>query len=235
MIRKHCRGWIATGLSVLFFVSACCQAQVASRPEVTEWTWEVRPDQVDQKLPNVLLVGDSITRNYFPEVQHELSGRANVYLFAASTSLGDPRLDAQLNEFAALQGVTFSVVHFNNGMHGWAYTEKEYAASFPGYVATLRKIASGARFIWASTTPVRKDGSPGPTNARIKVRNAQALQIVNRESILIDDQYALMLRYPNLYMDDVHFNPEGSTVQGRQVANAIGKYLPGGCYRCSMP
>jgi hypothetical protein len=225
MIRNHGKTWVAVGLYALLFVSACCQAQVASRPEITEWTWEVRPEHVDAQLPNVLLVGDSITRNYFPEVQQELSAKANVYLFAASTSLGDPRLDVQLKDFAALEGVTFSVVHFNNGMHGWAYTEKEYAASFADYVATLRKIASGAHFIWASTTPVRKESSPGPTNARIQVRNVEALRVVNRESIVVDDQYSLMLRHPNLYLDDVHFNPEGAVLQGRQVVKTIEPYL----------
>jgi hypothetical protein len=225
MIRNRFKAWTAIGLSALLFVSACCQAQAISKPEITEWTWEVRPDHVDPKLPNVLLVGDSITRNYFPEVEHELSGRANVYLFAASTSLGDPRLDRQLNEFAALEDVKFSVVHFNNGMHGWAYTEKEYATAFPGYVATLRKIASGARLIWASTTPVRKDDPLGASNERIKARNTEALEIVKRDSIAVDDQYSLMLNYPKLYLDDVHFNPEGASVQGRQVVGTIGKYL----------
>ncbi len=225
MIRNHCKIWVALSLCTLLCISACCQAQSTSQPEVIEWTWAVRPTQVDHQLPNVLLVGDSITRNYFPEVQREFSGRANVYLFAASTSLGDPRLDIQLNEFAALEGVKFSVIHFNNGMHGWSYTEKEYAAFFPSYVATLRKIASGAHLIWASTTPVKKDDPLGPSNKRIKVRNAEALQIVNRDLIAVDDQYALMLRYPNLYLDDIHFDPEGSSLQGRQVVGTIEKYL----------
>lgn len=225
MIRTHFKVGAAIGLMALLFVSACCQAQAISKPEITEWTWEVRPDHVDQNLPNVLLVGDSITRNYFPEVAHELSGRANVYLFSASTSLGDPRLNGQLKEFAALEGVKFSVVHFNNGMHGWAYTEKDYAASFPGYLATLRKIAPGAHLIWASITPVRKDDPAGPSNERIKARNAEALQVVSRHSIDVDDQYTLMLRYPNLYQDDVHFNPEGSSVQSKQVVSTIEKYL----------
>jgi hypothetical protein len=225
MIRNHCKVWTAIGLSTLLFVAACCQAQATSRPEITEWTWAVRPAQVDHQLPNVLLVGDSITRNYYPEVEQGLRGRANVYLFAASTSLGDPRLNIQLSDFAALEGVKFSVVHFNNGMHGWSYTEKEYAASFPRYVATLRKIAPGAHLVWASTTPVRKDDPLGPSNKRIQGRNAQALEIVQRDSIAVDDQYALMLRYPVLYLDDVHFNPEGSSVQGRQAVTTIEKYL----------
>ena len=42
-------------------------AQV-SIPEEIEWTWEVRPAASDPGLPNVLLLGDSITRNYYPAV-----------------------------------------------------------------------------------------------------------------------------------------------------------------------
>jgi hypothetical protein len=43
-----------------------------------------RPPHPDDSLPNVLLVGDSITRNYFPEVTRQLKGVANVYLMASS-------------------------------------------------------------------------------------------------------------------------------------------------------
>ncbi|WP_263383066.1 hypothetical protein [Granulicella arctica] len=50
------------------------------------------PAHVDKTLPNVLLVGDSITRNYYPEVQRELIDSANVYLFATFASVGDLRL-----------------------------------------------------------------------------------------------------------------------------------------------
>ncbi len=51
----------------------CAQSQT-SIPEEIEWTWEVRPQVADPKLPNVLLLGDSITRNYFPQVTRDLGG-----------------------------------------------------------------------------------------------------------------------------------------------------------------
>src|SRR5258705_4917188 len=73
--------------------------------EEIEWTWEVRPQHVDTRLPNDLLLGDSITRNYFPQVTKDLADIANVYLMASSTSVGDSRLPKQIAEFAALQGV----------------------------------------------------------------------------------------------------------------------------------
>jgi lysophospholipase L1-like esterase len=192
-----------------------------SRPEEVEWTWEVRPAHVDPKLPNVLLVGDSITRNYYPEVQRQLADEANVYLFAASTSVGDPRLPHQLSEFSVMEAVPFKVVHFNNGMHGWAYSEEEYRAAFPSYLRALHKIASKASFIWATITPVRADEKLGPTNARIDDRNRIAQSFITDAGIQVDDQHALMIHHTALHEDNVHFNAAGAILQGQQVAQSI--------------
>jgi hypothetical protein len=202
---------------------------LSSRTEEIEWTWEVRPVHANASLPNVLLLGDSITRYYFPEVKRELDGVANVYLMASSTSLGDPRLGPQIEEFSRAEGVTFRVVHFNNGMHGWAYSEKEYEAAFPAFVAGIRKIAPGAALIWATTTPVRKDTekekAAGPTNARVDARNAIAEAAMKPEGIAIDDQHALMAKHGDLYQDDVHFNEAGAAIAGKQAAEMIRERL----------
>jgi hypothetical protein len=192
-----------------------------SKPEEVEWTWEVRPAHVDPKLPNVLLVGDSITRNYYPEVQRQLANVANVYLFAASTSIGDPRLPHQVAEFSAMEAVPFKVVHFNNGMHGWTYSEEEYKAAFPSYLRALHKIAPKASFIWATITPVRADEKPGPTNARIEDRNSIAQSFITRAGMEVDDQHALMIHHADLHEDNVHFDAAGATLQGQQVAQSI--------------
>jgi len=193
-----------------------------SIPEEIEWTWEVRPPHPDPKLPNVLLVGDSITRNYFPEVSKDLAGTANVYLFASSTCVDDPRLPHQLAEFAAMEGVPFRVVHFNNGMHGWGYTEEQYRAGFPVLLRSVRALAGPhGRLIWASTTPVRQDAGNGATNPRIDARNEIARGFVAKAGIAIDDQHALMMNHRDLYQDSVHFGPAGAAIQGAQVAKTI--------------
>lgn len=192
-----------------------------SRPEEIEWTWEVRPAHVDQALPNVLLVGDSITRNYYPEVRRELAGVANVYLFASSACAGDPRLLHQLSEFAVMEAVKFRVVHFNNGMHGWTYSEEQYKAGFPAFVAQIRSIAPKASLIWANTTPVRVDQSPGPTNARVDQRNNIASSYIRNSKIALDDQHALMTHHADLYQDNVHFNTQGADLQGKQASRFI--------------
>lgn len=194
--------------------------------EKIEWTYTDRPEKPDSNLPNVLLVGDSITRAYYKATAEALTGKANVYYFASSTSVGDERLQPQLAEYFRMIAVRFDVAHFNNGMHGWGYTEDEYRKYFPELVTAVRLGAPGARLVWATTTPVRKDKQDGATNARIDARNTIAMEQVSKAGIPIDDQHALMMQHQNLHSDDVHFTPEGSAIQGAQVAASVLKAMP---------
>ena len=190
--------------------------------EKIEWTWTDRPETPVANLPNVLLVGDSITRDYYPVVVDDLKGLANVYLFATSASSGDPRMPGQLHDYFSMMGLHFAVVHFNNGMHGWGYTEQQYAAGLPDIIAALRAAAPGAKLIWANTTPVLHDSGPaGASNARIDVRNKLAAELMSREGILNDDQHALMLKHQDLHDGDVHFTTAGSAVQAKQVTATV--------------
>src|ERR1700721_2287786 len=96
-----------TQLAVVLFLILMSAAFAAQRPvsipEEIEWTWGGPPPHPDPKLPNVLLLGDSLSRNYFPEVTKDLAGTANVYLMASSTSVGDPRLPREIREFAKME------------------------------------------------------------------------------------------------------------------------------------
>ena len=196
--------------------------KTTSIPEEIEWTWEVRPPHPDLRLPNVLLLGDSISRNYFPQVTSDLAGVANVYLMASSTSVGDPRLPHQIADFAAMEKVRFRVVHCNNGMHGWAYSEAQYRAAFPQFLHAVRSLMNkDGALVWANTTPVRPDATTGATNPRIEERNASALALVKSAGISLDDQHGLMVQHRDLYDDAVHFNSEGARIQGDQAASTI--------------
>jgi hypothetical protein len=218
---------LGMALLCLLFASATFAAQQpvsipVSIPEEIEWTWEVRPPHPDPKLPNVLLLGDSLSRNYFPQVTRDLAGVANVYLMASSTSVGDPRLPNEIREFAAMEHVPFRIVHFNNGMHGWNYTEAQYKAAFPEFLRTVRSLVDrNDALIWANITPVEPNAFNGATNPRIDARNAIAQRYIEAEHISIDDQHALMIQHQNLHQDTVHFNTAGSNLMGDQVAATI--------------
>jgi len=194
--------------------------------EKIEWTWTDRPEAPVAGLPNVLLVGDSITRAYFPAVAKQLSGVANVYLFATSASTGDSRLVRQLQDYFDMTGLNFAAIHFNNGMHGWGYTEQQFIAGLPEMIAALRAGAPKAVLVWATCTPALHDSTKDETtNARVDERNRLAAALMTREGIAMDDQHTLMAQHRDLYTDDVHFTEVGSAIQAAQAADILRRVL----------
>ena len=193
--------------------------------ENIEWTDVWFPNSNDHDLPRVALIGDSITRGYFAAVEGHLKGKAYCARIATSKAIGDPALPTQLATL--LPEAKFDVVHFNIGMHGWAYSEDEYRQYLPELLAAIRKGAPGAKLIWASTTPVRKDKAEGASNERIAARNRIAREFFEKQGIPVDDLHAAMADHADLHSDDVHFNPQGSAILAAQVAESVEKLLAG--------
>jgi len=235
MIQVNLMQYALRTLAFLLLASFALPSAFAQAPKPTahqsilekiEWTWAAKPDAPDPALPNVLLLGDSITRGYYLEVTKLLAGRANCYLFATSAASGDPRLIHQIDDYFAMMPLKFAVIHFNNGMHGWKYTESAYGSALPQLVEVLQARSHGARLVWATTTPVHEDDPSGATNPRIDQRNAESLHTMQRFHIPIDDQHALMAAHDNLHNGSVHYTEAGSAVQAKQVQQIIEKLLP---------
>ncbi|MBA4192620.1 MAG: hypothetical protein C0467_32025 [Planctomycetaceae bacterium] len=223
-----------TRVSIVTLASICLAASAspaADPPRVVreniEWLDVWVPGNGVKDQPRVLLIGDSITRAYYKTVEEKLKGKAIVCRLATSKSLGDPGL---LDEVKLVLGqATFDVVHFNNGMHGWGYTEEEYAKAIPELLATLRKNAPNAKLVWASTTPVRVSGKieqVDPKTDRVKARNQAAAEVMGKEKIPVNDLFSLVADKPDLFSQDgVHMNAKGSAALGEQVASEVLKLL----------
>lgn len=210
---------------ILYLLSSLAVAAQPVRRENIEWTDVWMPHSKDNALPRVLLIGDSITRAYFPMVEEKLKDKAYVCRIATSKAIGDPALLEEMAVF--LKEGEFAVIHLNIGMHGWDYTEAEYEQHFPALIAAVRRAAPNAKLIWGQTTPVRKDKEPGPgpANSRIARRNAIAKAYAEANHIPVDDLHTLMLPHADLHSDDVHFNKEGSAMLAAQVATEIARLL----------
>src|SRR5205823_9742621 len=138
------------------FASSVAVAKPDAAPpacEAIEWCdiWISHANETN--LPRVLLIGDSITRGYYPEVEERLAGKAFVARLATSRFVADPVLLKEIS--LVLDETKFDVIHFNNGMHGWQHSEGEYRKVFPEFVAAIRAHASQPKLIWATTTPLR--------------------------------------------------------------------------------
>jgi lysophospholipase L1-like esterase len=206
-------------------------ATAADPPRVVreniEWLDVWIPGNAVKDQPRVLLMGDSITRGYYKPVEDALKGKAVVCRLTTSKSLGDPAL---LDEVKLVLGqAKFDVVHFNNGMHGWGYTEDEYARAIPDPVATVRKGAPGAKLVWASTTPVQVAGKPDqldPKTERVKARNKVAAEAMAKEKIPVIDLYGLVVDKPEWFSPDgVHLTAKGSAAMGERIAGEVLKLL----------
>jgi hypothetical protein len=183
----------------------------------------------ETNLPRVLLIGDSIVRDYYPEVEKRLAGKAFVARLSTSRFAADPVL---LKEIELVLGDTkFDVIQFNNGMHGWQHSEAEYQKAFPKLVKTIRTHAPKAKLIWATTTPLRDgkgvtyDTKAEYSDERIAARNAIAAEIVTSQKIPTDDLNAAIRGHPEFHSDNVHFNNQGIQIEADQVSAEIEKLL----------
>lgn len=217
-------------LAVGFVVLAASVAQ-AETPKVVresiEWCNIWIPDADGTALPRVLLIGDSITQNYYPLVVDQLGGKASVGRLTTSKSLGDPAFLAEVE--LVLKQYRFDVIHFNNGLHGFGYEEADYQRDFPVLLEAFKKHAPNAKLIWATTTPMRVAGNLAafdPKTERVKHRNQIAAEFIAKTGIPVNDLFGLVQSHPEYHgADGVHFNPAGVAAEAQQVSRKIREQL----------
>ena len=193
-----------------------------------------------KNLPKVLLIGDSISSGYYPSVAKALEGKAVVAKSSdngESTAVGVIKIDGWLGD------TKWDVIHFNWGvwdMYGWQYaTDDRSPAMYAQRLETLvlRMKKTGARMIWATTTPV----PPKPEATMLKrwkkevvidgelERQYQeaALQVMKKHEVRVNDLYALLKPRRGEFQpdDDVHFSGAGTALMAKQTAECILKSL----------
>jgi acyl-CoA thioesterase-1 len=184
----------------------------------------------DPKLPRVLLIGDSISRGYMPEVRTLLEGKASVHRIPAnggSTAKGLKNLKTWLGD------EKWDVIHFNWGLHDLKFGHDgkkqvpldEYEKNLRALVAQLK--ATGAKLIWCNTTPV-PEGSDGRIAGEEVKYNEAAARVMKEAGIPTDDlnaHAAAKLKDVQLPAN-VHYSDAGYKYLAEQVAKEIAAALP---------
>jgi acyl-CoA thioesterase-1 len=193
----------------------------------------VRPIKDVAGLPRVLLIGDSISIGYTLQVRELLKGKANVHRIPVNGGATEVGL-ANMKEW--LGNGHWDVIHFNFGLHDAKHmSETEFRASREQYAANLQKLvtqmkATHAKLIFATTTPVPKDGKLSPTRVfdNIPARNDVAIKVMKQNGVAIDDLYTVVLPVRDQVGrdNDVHFQPAGYELIAKAVAGSIESQLP---------
>ena len=196
----------------------------------------------DPGLPNVLIVGDSISIGYTAPTIEALSGKANVRRIntnSGTTLNGLRHLDTWI-------GTTrWDVIHFNFGLHDLCYRHPEskeqgkrdkingtQEVPIDAYAQNLEQIVkrlkvTGAELVWASTTVVPDEEAGRYAGDEIRY-NAVAAKIMEKHGVAINDLHTLSASFHGQYsaLGDVHFNKQGSARLAEQVAASISAALP---------
>lgn len=183
--------------------------------------WDFVAD--DAKLPRVLLIGDSVSRGYTLAARKALAGKATFHRAPENcgpTANGLKKLEVWLG------GGKWDVIHLNFGIHDRATKPADYEQRLEAIVTRLK--ATGARVIWASTTPIPPDTKDGPAaTAAIEEKNRIAAQVAAKHQLATDDLFAFITPHLGKVQNpkDVHFTGEGYELLGKQVAESVLKAL----------
>ncbi len=222
---------------VLVALTATAQDQRRVNPAFTD-------PEVDPNLPNVLLIGDSISIGYHVAAREALAGKANVYrpkINCGPTTRGLEQIDQWLGDRQ------WDVVHWNFGLHdlkfmgpdGQNLADPADPTSHPqvaidDYRANIKTLAERIKqqakvVIWRETTPV-PTGASGRVAGDAKRYNAAAAEALAEVGGVVTDPF---FSFAETVADmqqpaNVHYTPEGSKALGQHVANTVAKNLPTG-------
>lgn len=220
-------------LPALLLLTACSSTPVDEAPPPLE-------------LPiRVLLLGDSISLGYTPVVHELLGERAEVQRAmkadgektenCAGTTHGVQHIDRWL----AQSEEGWDVIHFNFGLHDLKRVQPEngknsndpdhpHQADPEQYRIQLSHIvgcleATGARLVFATTTPVPLGVRPYRAPEDPVNYNRVALELMAERGIAINDLFTFAEERLSEIQNpaDVHFTPEGSRALGEEVVSAI--------------
>lgn len=196
---------------------------------------------LDPNLPMVLILGDSISMGYMGTVKKELAKKANV-IHNPGNAGGTTKTLQFIDKWLEMQ--KWDVIHFNLGLHdlkrvtepGGAVGSDDkndpFQADLPTYSKNLEVIVkklkeSGAKLVFATTTPFLEGVSPYRDPVDVPKYNAAAVAIMEKYKVPVNDLYGLIK--PHLAEvqkpKNVHFRGGGSSKMGKQVAAEVKKLL----------
>ena len=200
----------------LVLCSSCTIAEEHIIRERIEWCdiWVVAANQSDK--PRILMVGDSITKDYFSVVEKQLAGVAYCAKVATSACVADPAFHQQLE--LMLNQYSYDVIHFNNGLHGFEYGEKAYEEGCRKALETMKQLAPTARVIVVLSTPLQSTSNKAHLTQTVDQRNRIVEALAKEYGLEINDLYSISKDHPEFYRDPYHYKPEAIELQAKQVS-----------------
>ncbi|MCK9477938.1 MAG: discoidin domain-containing protein [Firmicutes bacterium] len=184
-------------------------------------------------LPNVLVMGDSISIGYTPYLRELLSNRANVYIIPENSSHTANGI-GKMSYWLGYGQMNWSVIVFNFGLHDLRYSDydaengtiitdvEQYGKNLGDIIAIMRAAEQGANLVWCTTTPV-PEGAGGRIAGSEMAYNAVSTPIMAANDIRICDFAADIPNLPAYHKapNDVHFSEEGYALMAETLSETV--------------
>lgn len=182
------------------------------------------PEKIDPELPNVLVIGDSISIGYMLDLRKELAGTANVFRPATNcgpTTRGLEQIDRWLGDRK------WDLIQFNHGLHDLKYMgpkgenladpknptsaqqvpPEKYEANLRKLVQRLRK--TNAQLVFCQTTPV-PEGAKGRVVGDSRKYNEIAGRVMREEMVGVNGLFDHVSRNVPTREANVHYTAANS-------------------------
>jgi dienelactone hydrolase/lysophospholipase L1-like esterase len=215
----RCAGWLVIVLGLVS--SAGAQAPANPKPP--------------EKLPTLVLIGDSIRQGYAAGVTKRLEGK---FVVISREENGGDSGNVQRNLDAIIREQP-DVVHFNCGLHDLKRSKGDpvkhqigldaYASNLKQIVARLRKETK-AVLIYANTTPILDDrhakrGAPfDRLEADVERYNQAALTVMTEANVPVNDLHWVVEHGDAEKLiggDGTHYGAEGRELQAAAVVDCV--------------
>ena len=190
----------------------------------------------ERKLPEILLIGDSIRMGYCATVAADLADTAKV-VYPEENCRNSQHVMTGIEGWAKLCASP-AIVHVNFGQWDTARfagssesltSPVEYGRNADLIFKALHRVFPGAEIVFATTTPMRPGPYEGPHprfDSDIDLYNTIAVEAAGRNSVRIDDIHEFARGWPSdAFTDSCHYTPESFARIGHEVARFLRETL----------
>lgn len=197
-----------------------------SQLEYIEWCDFWIEDQNNKEKPRILLIGDSITRDYKDLVISLFHNEVTINMMASSRGMDNQDYFFELGYLLNKERFHYNAIHFNNGLHANHLSANEYENLLDKTIQFIIKNTTleKEKIIIALSTPVYKEdvGYENKENERVIERNQRARKIAEYYGLFVNDLYTLSYGKDEFRVGDgLHYNSHGSKMQAEQVVKFL--------------
>jgi lysophospholipase L1-like esterase len=193
------------------------------------------------KLPRILLIGDSIRMRYAPFVKNHFKDTANVIIIKENCEDSQKVLTNLSKWLKQAKAPAIKIIHFNCGLHDIKrkFNSDINQQPLPQYENNLKQIVqilkekTDAQLIWATTTPViyelhHKNKGFDRFEQDVDAYNIAAKRIIDQNHIPINDLNTVIMNNGKsqcISQDGVHMNERGNNLLANAVISTLTYHL----------